>query len=369
MRPMRFKALPVLVGYSLLAAFVSLWPFDFFGGCSACPNGARLLGHADGLDFESPGIVRTPGAAAHLYQRLSSAHGLTIAVWLDTKTLEQDGPARIVSMSADTHHRDFTIGQDDDAVVWRVRTTKSGPNGMNPELEAPQAFVPGKHQLIVATADPRHYRIYVDGMLRAKEAVREGSFLNWDPSYPLIFGNEATGDRPWLGRIIRVAIYDAVLTEEAVVSLYDGSRAPSEDDPVLLLDFGSASEETFHDGFGSLDGTQLQLPQPYPRVPLREFLARGSRAIEDFAYNVTLFFVWGLLIEAWLEGRVGGGRRAITYSFALVAFLALTAEIVQFFSEHRTSSVYDLLFAVLGGVAGIAFTASGAFDGLLRKVR
>ena len=32
---------------------------------------------------------------------------------------------------------------------------------------------------------------------------------NWSPDYPLLIGNEATGDRPWVGRVFELVITDA----------------------------------------------------------------------------------------------------------------------------------------------------------------
>jgi hypothetical protein len=49
-------------------------------------------------------------------------------------------------------------------------------------------------------------------------------FGNWDDSYPLLLGNEFTGDRPWRGSIRRIVITDQALTEAAVETL---RRTPS----------------------------------------------------------------------------------------------------------------------------------------------
>lgn len=39
---------------------------------------------------------------------------------------------------------------------------------------------------------------------------------NWDETFPLVLGNETTGDRPWQGQIAAVAMYDEALSPEAV---------------------------------------------------------------------------------------------------------------------------------------------------------
>ena len=50
---------------------------------------------------------------------------------------------------------------------------------------------------------------------------------SWDPTFPLILGNEGTGDRPWRGRILELSIADRALSEEEVNRLYE--RRWSED--------------------------------------------------------------------------------------------------------------------------------------------
>ena len=41
-------------------------------------------------------------------------------------------------------------------------------------------------------------------------------FSNWDSNYPLLIGNEATLDRPYLGEIFLVAIYDRVISDAEI---------------------------------------------------------------------------------------------------------------------------------------------------------
>jgi VanZ family protein len=45
---------------------------------------------------------------------------------------------------------------------------------------------------------------------------------NWDPSYPLLLGNEKTGDRPWQGTIYDLFIADRVLVPEEMSKIFQG---------------------------------------------------------------------------------------------------------------------------------------------------
>ena len=51
----------------------------------------------------------------------------------------------------------------------------------------------------------------MDGELRWRGPGPGGGLDTWDHTYPLILGNESTGDRPWLGRLVSVVIYDRAL--------------------------------------------------------------------------------------------------------------------------------------------------------------
>lgn len=54
------------------------------------------------------------------------------------------------------------------------------------------------------------------------------SLSNWDPTYPLLLGNELEGDRPWNGQISDVQIYDQQLAPAEIQQLLDRPSTPIE---------------------------------------------------------------------------------------------------------------------------------------------
>ena len=44
--------------------------------------------------------------------------------------------------------------------------------------------------------------------------THSSALSNWKPEFPLVFGNEATGDRPWRGEIFEWALWPSVSTEQ-----------------------------------------------------------------------------------------------------------------------------------------------------------
>lgn len=175
---------------------------------------------------QAPPMLRTADSARALVEALSGGVELR-AMQVATLTVEavvtpadtaQEGPARIVTLSADPYHRCFTLGQEGDQYIVRVRTTDTEENGTPDIVSTPGALEP-RAQHVVATFGDDVARIYVDGMAVAEEA-RTGNFADWDPESLLVLGNEATGDRPWAGGIHLVAIYDIALSPDQVQARY-----------------------------------------------------------------------------------------------------------------------------------------------------
>jgi hypothetical protein len=69
----------------------------------------------------------------------------------------------------------------------------------------------------------------------------ENDFSNWE-RFPLVIGNEATGDRPWVGWLLELSVYDRALPEDAE-DAPDGEapRSWQQGGPVLWLRFEAPS--------------------------------------------------------------------------------------------------------------------------------
>jgi hypothetical protein len=98
-----------------------------------------------GIELRSPVIVRSAKPAAELTRRLKSGSALALEVWIRPASLDQKGPARIVSLSSDPSQRNFTLGQNGAAYEIRLRTTTTSPNGepavLTPGVEGPTRYV------------------------------------------------------------------------------------------------------------------------------------------------------------------------------------------------------------------------------------
>jgi hypothetical protein len=184
-------------------------------------GGAVAWSEAGGLTLAGPdAVVGTPGAAAPVTQALQASGELTLEVLLTPASLDQHGPARILSLSADTQRRNFTLAQEGDQYVLRLRTTRTDEQGM-PEVRTPAGALRAVRQHVVATYGNSLVRLYVDGRCVAAEE-RLGGFDKWSPEYRLLIGNEGTLDRQWQGVVERAAIYDRALRADEIDALCRG---------------------------------------------------------------------------------------------------------------------------------------------------
>lgn len=151
-------------------------------------RGGTSLG-AGGLVAE-PAVATLPGVAAHhVRDRLMASHRMTLDASVRVAPRSLFGPARIVSLSADPLHRNFTLGQEGREVVFRVRTPATGPNGMDAVAQTHSApFGPGEHS-VRAVYDGFRSLIYVDGACRAEVAIalHAAAFpLGWGLAFALV---------------------------------------------------------------------------------------------------------------------------------------------------------------------------------------
>lgn len=131
---------------------------------------------------------------------------LTIEGVITISKMEQSGPARIISFSKDTGRRNFTLGQEGKNIVLRLRTPRTGVNGLNPQVSVCQV-TPNEPMHIVVSYYPGNLYCYLNGELIYQGSDVQGDFSNWE-NCSLIFGDENKGGRNWEGKIHKVSIYN-----------------------------------------------------------------------------------------------------------------------------------------------------------------
>ena len=121
-----------------------------------------------------------------LFHTLVSRNQLTLLVWMRTGNLEQSGPARIITYSQNDFQRNFTLGQMQNTLTFRLRTPASGGNGTNPALYSGPVLALNRLEFVAATYDGHLSTLYVNGVL-----VAQADLATRTPHLPARI-------RPWL---------------------------------------------------------------------------------------------------------------------------------------------------------------------------
>ncbi|HFE63560.1 MAG TPA: hypothetical protein ENK14_03985, partial [Caldithrix sp.] len=168
-----------------------------------------------GLNVVSPCQISSNIAASKIIDSCMATNEITIEAWLQTGNLNQTGPARIVTLSADYYNRNFTMGQNYTDHDIRLRTTNTGNNGDSPSLPVQNTASTDLSHLVYVRSASGEAKIYVDGTEKAS-AVISGDFSNWSSSFHFGLANEISGGRPWLGKFYLVSIYNRALSSTEI---------------------------------------------------------------------------------------------------------------------------------------------------------
>lgn len=102
-----------------------------------------------------------------LTQRIMESSQFTLGITASTRDTRQFGPARIVSISANTFSRNFTLGQKGSDLVFRLRTPLTGKNGTSPQMIVSDVFLTTNPHNLIITYDRSVLLIYVDEVLNS----------------------------------------------------------------------------------------------------------------------------------------------------------------------------------------------------------
>jgi VanZ family protein len=347
--------------YLLPLLALLLWPFE------VRLNKVAWIEDSNGISFSHPGQVIALSPSASLLHDLQEGIGLAVEVWVSTSDFYQDGPARIVSYSLNTLLRNFTLGQFQNKLVIRYRTSDTDPNGVLSEYAIDDVFVSSDPIHIVVTYDFLEFNIYINGERKARKDIPSDRFASWDPSYYFILGNEATGDRPWVGNIYYLAVYNEPLTQEIVDLHYGLGWRPCDhlrDGPCRSLD-GLIANYAFEAGQGNIVPESIQsensinLHIPFIVTDVEKLYLSASidfmnlREFMDVVMNIIGFIPFGILLHFIITRNLGNSFKSATITFLLGSFFSFSMESIQFFVVGRNSSIIDLFCNMLGIALGV----------------
>ena len=179
-----------------------------------------------------PTIAQSAAGVNEVYTRIVAAQEFTVEAWIENASgLQQDPnpPHRLVTLSADTGNRNFSLLYSDadesggalgnaSAYNGRVRTDSGDLNGSGNLVSTPTNSATSNLQHVVMTVDAAGNRtLYIDGVQQGP-VVNAGliDYASWNSNYQLALFNELSyasgGPRGWNGTMHLAAVYDRALT-------------------------------------------------------------------------------------------------------------------------------------------------------------
>ncbi len=231
---------------------------------------------------------------------------------------EQNGPARIFTLSLDPYQRNLTVSQEGTDLSVRMRNRHTSLNG-RPDYVIKEVFTDlDWHKIdIRITSTSLEIRINRDKL--ASFPLPDRPLESWDTGYRLAFGNELTGDRPWRGGIRKAVIHTDATSIDYLAS------------------------------------DHLIVPDTYKVISDRR--GQFTPFIRD-RYTRALFVDWtvnflGFMPLGWLLVMYRRPHPGFLFAVILSAGVSVVIEASQLlFFAGRLPSTEDLILNTLGGAAG-----------------
>ena len=173
-----------------------------------------------GFFFADGQTILRASSALKLINACKAGNEITLEAWIRPASTEQDGPARIMTLSKDPYERDFTLGQSLRSYQVRLRTSNTGLNGLEFVVESNSGAATRLMHLLYTRSASDGARLFINAHEVAHRSDVGGSFSTWS-DYQFALANELDGSRPWQGEIHLAAVYSRALTQAQVMQNYE----------------------------------------------------------------------------------------------------------------------------------------------------
>lgn len=195
---------------------------NFLRSCRMVPYGLAFLGrngriHVDGGSFR----VEDKETASAMAESVRATNQFAIELQFVAFSTDVSGPARIISSSIDASRRNWTIGQEKDMLVLRLRTSENGNNGTNAVIELGK-IESGKPYHLIISYTPGNTVWSLNGQIGYSSAVG-GDLSNWE-EMPIVCGDELSGGRIWRGEIQGIYCTAHAISPDRMKARYKSSR-------------------------------------------------------------------------------------------------------------------------------------------------
>jgi hypothetical protein len=348
--------------YVFFILVFGLWPFNFYSN-----NNVAWLKSENGLNINRHGIVYA--SIESKFQKPIPYYGedgeISIELWLKPESDVPNNSAHILSVFDDLEPEIFSLSQ----VKSLLKISIPDPVNSIPNWRwVHNTFFKGQQVWLAITSNRRKTTIYLNGKAASEyknyslaPGKRKG--VKWH----LVIGNNPFGQKPWIGKIYGLAIYNHLLTPEKVFDHYQkwkiqGALSLSKEKNIIAL--YPMSEQTGKFVHNVLDDRyHFFIPNRF-NPPKKRFLAIPRNifqldriAIRDIAINSFGFIPFGFLFfRAVLTKNQSESRlwQLVIIAVLIGTILSFTVEGLQTFLPTRYSSLRDVVLNILGtGIGGL----------------
>ncbi len=326
-----------LAGYLAIVIVACLWPFNFFQ--------ANLIGwdSSGGLRFTPPAIAYMAGDVS----AIKAVRKFSLLVHCSSPEKGMSGrQGTILGYSINAERRNFAFEERVGGVIFRVY---SRGRRWPLEVRFPDDRKSPERWIVV-----RYDGKILGGLINGKRIrdVNAGrlDFSGWDPSYPLVIGNEGDGKSPWNGDVDTIALLDSAWSFE---SLQHPAALIDRSSPLLLLVFEGARESASADR-SRLQPLSVTIPDRFK--PARRVILEKPRLsisdLPDILINIIGFVPLGFFTT--LAFRPASPRDRWGLPVAMIAGLVVSTamELLQAYLPTRSSSMNDVLSNTAGMIPG-----------------
>lgn len=167
-----------------------------------------------GIQVNAGKAQGSTASSKKLYNLIKATGEYSIEAWVAPGNVTQED-ARIVSYSAGTTVRNFTMGQTmyDYDFFHRSSTTDADGQPKLHTADAKQSLQATLQHVVMTFDAVNGRRIYVNGEYTGDaDPAAGGNLGDWDDTFALVLGNEVSGDKQWKGTIRMAAIHNRALT-------------------------------------------------------------------------------------------------------------------------------------------------------------
>ncbi len=303
-----------------MVALLTYWYFGFHPFKFQLPfeikKNSISFHQSDGIQFNDLGIGYSLAPPKWLKSAIAKSK-LDITLEFQTAKFDQKGPARILTISKDLHHRNLTIGQDGADLILRIRTLLSNQNGY-PPYRIKDVFIDKKWQRLHISISPDTLTISVNNIDHIANFMPQNPISQWSPNYHLALGNELTNNRSWQG-IIRHAVIES------------GGRE---------IDYAKKENLFFPEYLVLVNASYNLIPFSRDVISFKSLVA--------WVMNLLGFIPFGFFIMIFTKSRL-----TVFKAVSICALLSLSIEVGQLFLVRRYSEIEDIILNTLGGFMGI----------------